>query len=261
MFRVLCVLGGVFVLWALYQLRMQQLAAHYRGRLLERLSERERIARELHDTLLQGVQGLILRFQAVADQIAPGMPSRQAAEGAIQRAESVLLEGRDRVKQLRLTNRNTNLPALLEETGKELAAAGGVQFTVSTEGTVRDLHPIVRDEVAGIGNEAMINAFNHANAKHIVLAITYGRARFVICVRDDGRGIDANILASGGREGHFGLQGMRERSQKIGADLSLSSRDGSGTEVKLIIPGHIAYASTRTSGFRLVFGRASLDDE
>ena len=261
LFRVLCVLGGVFVLWALYQLRMQQLAAHYRGRLLERLSERERIARELHDTLLQGVQGLILRFQAVADQIASGKPSLQFVEGAIQRAESVLVEGRDRVKQLRLADRDANLPALFEETGKELASGGGVNFSVSTEGTVRELHPVVRDEVAGIGSEAMINAFNHANAKHIVLVISYGRSRFSMCVRDDGRGIDAKILASGGRERHFGLQGMRERAQKIGADLSLSSGRGQGTEIGLTVPGHIAYASTRKTGFRYVFRRFSIDDE
>jgi signal transduction histidine kinase len=197
----------------------------------------------------------------VADQIASGKPSLQFVEGAIQRAESVLVEGRDRVKQLRLADRDANLPALFEETGKELASGGGVNFSVSTEGTVRELHPVVRDEVAGIGSEAMINAFNHANAKHIVLVISYGRSRFSMCVRDDGRGIDAKILASGGRERHFGLQGMRERAQKIGADLSLSSGRGQGTEIGLTVPGHIAYASTRKTGFRYVFRRFSIDDE
>jgi ligand-binding sensor domain-containing protein len=260
-FVVLCVLGGVLVLWALYQLRVTQLAAHYRGRLLERLSERERIARELHDTLLQGVQGLILRFQSAADQIAPGTPPRLAVEGALERAETVLLEGRDRVKHLRLTDRDANLPALFAETGKELARGGDVDFSTSTAGTVLELHPIVRDEVASIGNEALTNAFHHAHAKNIVLAMNYGRARFTLSVRDDGRGIDAKTLASGAREGHFGLQGMRERAQKIGAEISLSSREGQGTEITLNVPGHIAYASVRASGFRNMFRRFSIDDE
>lgn len=261
LFFALCVLGGAAILWMLYQLRMRQLAVQYRGRLLARLAERERIARELHDTLLQGVQGFILRFQSVADQIAAGSPSLQSVEGAIQRAESVLQEGRDRVKQLRLTDRHASLTALFAETGKELALGGGVNFSVSTEGDIRELHPIVRDEVASIGNEAVINAFNHAQAKNIVVEMNYGRARFTLCVRDDGRGIDAEILAGGGRESHFGLRGMRERAQKIGAELLLSSRENQGTEIEVSVPAHIACASTRTGGLKYIFSRASLDDE
>jgi len=242
-FLVLCGVAIVVLLWLAWGLRMRQMAERIRGRLEERLVERERIARELHDTLLQGIQGLMLRFQAAMERIPPQQPARQMMEKALDRADEVLIEGRDRVKDLRTsTNAFSDLPRAFARVGEELAHDyPNTTFRVLVEGTPKILHPIVREEAYRIGREALINAFGHAEAAKIEVDLEYDRYLVTLRVRDNGRGIDRHILDTGGRTGHWGLTGMRERAEKIHAQFAVWSRPNAGTEVELRVPGAIAY--------------------
>jgi len=242
-FMLLCVLAGAAALWLLYSLRLRQMTARLRGRLEERLAERERIARELHDTLLQGFQGLMLRFQAVAERIPPDHPARRFMEEALNRGDDVLIEGRDRVRNLRV-GRDGDLTQAFARVAAEAARDPTVQFRIVEEGTPVDLHPVVHDEVVKIVTEAILNAFTHSKAKSIDVGIVYQARRFSLKVRDDGVGIDADLLNSG-REGHFGFTGMRERTQKISGELTVLSRPGAGTEIDLTIPASVAFRKER----------------
>jgi signal transduction histidine kinase len=230
------------LLAGLYFLRLRQLAVQIQSRIEERLGERERIARELHDTLLQSVQGLILRFQAVADGIPESEPARLMMENALERADQVLVEGRDRVKSLRGPGEAVSeLSEALAQTGRELAQTSGVEFSVVVEGNPKGLHPVVRDEAYWIGREALVNAFHHGQARRIEMEIAYDRRELRLRFRDDGRGLGAEILEAGGRPGHWGMPGMRERARRIGAHFQAWSRPGDGTEVELRVPGSMAY--------------------
>ncbi|HEY0301853.1 MAG TPA: triple tyrosine motif-containing protein, partial [Rhizomicrobium sp.] len=248
-FALLCVLAGLVVLWLLYSLRLQQVAARIRGRMEERLSERERIARELHDTLLQGFQGLVLRFQAVADRIPAGEPLRRMMEDVLERADEIIVEGRDRVRNLRARDEDDDLSRVLAATVEKLAPDSTVGFRLTSEGTPRAIHAVVRDEISKIGQEAVFNAIQHAEAKSIEIAVVYKRSELRVVIRDNGKGIDPHILGRGGREGHYGLIGMRERAKQIRAAFTLSSRPGAGTEIVLTVPASIAFTDKRNSLF------------
>ncbi len=209
-----------------------------------RLAERERIARDLHDTLLQGFQGLILKFHAIAGRIPALDPVRQDMEKAIDYADRVLIEGRDRVWSLRSGFVSpTDLSAAFQRVADELAPGREVNVKTVVEGTVRELHPIVLEESYSIGREALINALRHSEGINVEVKILYHPTHFQLRVRDDGRGIDPDVLENGGRDGHWGLQGMRERAGRIGGQMELRCRrhPGSGTEVELVVPGKIAY--------------------
>jgi signal transduction histidine kinase len=241
-FYSLCTLVCLGILFVLYKFRVQQVTAQVRGRLEARLAERERIARELHDTLLQGVQGLIWRFQAVAERIPKQEPSRDLMEQALERADQVLGESRDRVKDLRASGSDVaELPLALAAEGEQLAFAHPTQFRASVEGARRDLHPIVQEEVLLIAREALCNAFRHAGAHHIEAEVSYTEAVLQVRIRDDGQGISAEVLHAGGRTGHFGLLGMRERATKIRAQLTVWSKPAAGTEIDLRVPADVAY--------------------
>jgi len=213
----------------------------------ERLAERTRIARELHDTLLQSFQGLMLHFQAVYDMLPPGQ-AKVALEKALDRADGAIVEGRDAIQNLRSSTTATNeLAQALATLGEELGCArtgGGTSPTlrVSVEGTPRELHPILRDDIYRIAREALLNALRHAHANKIEADITYAERLLRLRIRDDGRGIDPKLLDAG-RDGHWGLPGMRERAEQIGARLDIWSELGAGTEVDLRIPGSIAYGT------------------
>jgi signal transduction histidine kinase/ligand-binding sensor domain-containing protein len=243
-FRVAALAGLGLLLAGVYFLRLRQMARQLQSRFEERLDERERIARELHDTLLQSVQGLILRFQAVAERIPESEPARQMMEKALDRADQVIVEGRDRVKGLRTPGEAaSDLPQALAQAGQEFAQDSGVEFSVVVEGNPKGLHPDVRDEAYWIGREALVNAFQHAQGRRIEIEIGYGRRELRLRFRDDGRGIDPSVLEAGGRPGHWGIPGMRERARKIGANLQAWSRPGAGTEVELRVPGSRAYGN------------------
>jgi signal transduction histidine kinase len=215
----------------------------------ERLAERARIARELHDTLLQSFQGLMLHFQTVNDLLPPGK-AKEALEKALDRADQAILEGRDAIQNLRSSTTAANeLAQAVTALGEELAVPrdgerSAATFHVSIEGTPRDLDPILRDDIYRIAREALRNAFHHAQANKIEAEILYGHRLLRLRIRDDGKGIDPKHLDAG-RDGHWGLPGMRERAQQIGAQLDMWSEAGAGTEVELRIPGSIAYGKKK----------------
>jgi signal transduction histidine kinase len=206
------------------------------------LAKRERIAHDLHDTLLQGFQSLILKFHAIAGRIPALDPVRQDMEKAIDYADRVLIEGRDRVLSLR-SSAPTDLPAAFQRVANELPPGREANVKTVVEGTEGELHPIVLEESYSIGREALINALRHSEGANIEVKTLYHPTHFQLRVRDDGRGIDPDVLENGGRDGHWGLQGMRERAGRIGGQLELRGRrrPGSGTEVELTIPAKIAY--------------------
>jgi signal transduction histidine kinase len=242
-FIALCVLGAAAALAALIKVRYAQLAARLRLRYEERMAERERIARELHDTLLQGTQGLVLKVQAAANSVAPDEPAHGMLEEALTRADRVMAEGRDRIQDLRIaTEPESDLATSLAAVGEELSQGASVQFRALVEGPVRALLPGARDEAYRIGREALLNAFRHAHAKAIEVQAIFSDEDFRLRVRDDGTGMASAAIEAGALPGHWGLPGMRERAQKIGAQLEFWSRPGAGTEIELRIPAKMAYA-------------------
>jgi signal transduction histidine kinase/ligand-binding sensor domain-containing protein len=254
-FLALCAAGFLALLWGIYRLRIQQLQHQFAIGLEARVNERTRIARELHDTLLQSFQGLILRFQA-ATNLLPERPveAKQRFESAIDQAAQAVTEGRDAVQGLRSSTVETNdLATAISALGEELAADGTIAdstlFRMAVEGTPRNLHPILRDEVYRIAGETLRNAFRHAQARQIEVEIHYDARQFRLRVRDDGKGIDPEILGEQPRPGHFGLHGMRERAKIVGGQLDVWSELDSGTEVELSIPASRAYATPSTRRF------------
>jgi signal transduction histidine kinase len=256
-FQAVCYAAGLALLWLLYRFRLKQATAQVNSRLGARIAERERIARELHDTLLQSFQGLMLRLQVVDDLLPPG-EAKEELEQSLERADQAIAEGRRAVYDLRSSTTATNdLKDSLRAAADELAGDGAPAFRLETEGAARDLHPILRDEIYRIACEGLRNAFQHARARHVEAEITYGERVLHLRIRDDGDGIPQDILESG-RSGHYGLKGMRERAQQNGATLEIWSRPKAGTEIDLSIPASIAYAnSSKRSGSRLFRRRAA----
>jgi len=263
-FRTACVAAFLAMIWGIYELRVRQLAAQFNMRLEERVSERTRIARDLHDTLLQSFQGLLLRFQAGINML-PERPAdaRRTLEDAVDRASEAITEGRDAVQGLRMSTVEKNdLAAAIRTVGEELASAEtnelSPNFKVVVEGIPRNLHPILRDEVYRLAAEALRNVFRHAAAQNVEVEIRYDQKNFRLRVRDDGKGIHAEVLRGPGPEGHYGLHGMRERAKLVGGKLTIWTELDSGTEIELNIPGASAYVkSTRPFWY---FGKRSATD-
>lgn len=244
-FLLLCAGAAAISLWLLYLLRVRQITVQLNARLRERLQERERIARELHDTFLQSVQGLILRFQSAASRIPADQPARQLMEKALERADAVLVEGRDRVRELRSKPRAEDIAESLSRAGDDLRGDSTIDLRVTVNGSARELHTMVRDEALRIGTEALHNAFRHAQAATIEIEVTYDDRQFSLAISDDGRGLDVARIEITAASGHWGLIGMRERAARIGGSLDLWSREGAGTKIQLRVPARIAYARHR----------------
>ena len=238
------------LLWAAYRFRVRQLQHEFDMRLEGRVEERTRIARELHDTLLQSVQGLMFSFQA-ARNLLPGRTEEaiRTLDRAIRKGDEAIAEGRDAIQGLRANPvLESNLEHLLTAAGKELAISPGAEgsppdFRVITEGTRQPLSPVLEDEVYRIAREILRNAFHHARASRIEAEIKYDGQFFRLRIRDDGKGIDRKVLEAGARQGHWGLPGIRERAKRIGGRLKLWSEPGVGTEVELTVPAPIAYGT------------------
>ena len=248
-FRAVCAAIFLAMLWMAYQLRVRHLQRRYNMRLEERVDERTRIARELHDTLLQSFQGLLYRFQA-ARNLFSRRPEEalKTLDSAIVCAENAIAEGRNAIQNLRLGPVQSRLEDLLTATGQELRDAEegnghSAVFQVIMEGQPRPLSPLLQDEIYRIAREVLRNAFQHACARRIEAAIQYDPDLFSLRIRDDGKGIDPNVLEEGARAGHWGLPGIRERAKRIGARLQLWSESGAGTEVELTVPASVAYAA------------------
>jgi signal transduction histidine kinase/ligand-binding sensor domain-containing protein len=248
LFLAVCVAAAILILWILHRFRLRQLVANASIRLEERLTERERISRDLHDTLLQNMQGLIYRFQAAANRLPKLDPVRSILESELNHADEMIGESRGILTGLRgITPGTVELADALIAHGEHLANEGSIKLKTVVQGRPRSLHPVVFEEALHIGREALANAFHHSKATQIELEIVYEHREFSLRVRDDGVGIDPSTQLSGNRPGHFGLIGMRERSNKIRARIDIWSRPGAGTEIALRIPSAMAYrARNRT---------------
>jgi signal transduction histidine kinase len=246
-FRALCAAVALTLLWAAYQWRLRHLHYQFEMTLDARVSERTRIARDLHDTLLQSFHGLLLRFQIVSELLPNrAVEAKAQLDRAIERAAGAITEGRDAVQGLRESTVEANdlgraVNSLAEELAGDPLNHGAPAFRVTVEGEPRDLHPLVRDEIYRIACESLRNAFRHSQSQQIEVEIRYDDERFRLRVRDDGKGVDAAILSGQEPVGHYGMAGMRERAKLIGGKLVIWSEVGAGTEVELRIPAGNAY--------------------
>jgi len=252
-FRSLCAVGFLALLWSIYQLRVQQLQRQFNIGLEARVNERTRIARELHDTLLQNFHGLMFQFQAASNlMLRRPDEAKRSLDDAIDETKKALAESRDAIQGLRSEPiAKGNLAELLMSTSRELADADGSQhqpvFDLIEEGERRTLSPTVSNDICRIALELMRNAYQHAHARRIEAEIRYGGSMFRLRIRDDGKGIEPKVLKEGGKVGHWGLRGACERADRIGAHLDLWSEPGNGTEVQLLVPNSVAYESYRDS--------------
>jgi signal transduction histidine kinase len=267
-FRVLCVASFLGLLWTLYRLRLHQMRRQFAAGLEASVGERLRIARELHDTMLQSIQGAAFQFQAARKLLLRNADNAmEVVDEAIQAAEEGIKEGRAAIGDLRPEPAaQRDLPELLHAAGHEATGAhepGGhpPSFSVVVEGKRQTLSPMLQDEVYRISREVIRNAFSHASASHIEVEIRYDRDQLRLRVRDDGKGIAQEILKAGGQSGHFGIPGMRERAQRIGARLDFWSEIGAGTEVELAVPASMAYEKRRGGRRFRLFRRAGKDEQ
>jgi len=244
-FLGLCALALAGLVWIVVAVRVLHVRRRLNLLFEARMSERERIARDLHDTIVQSAQALILKVHAVARRLRPDDPQRAQLDAVLADADLTLAEGRDRISDLRRSGRTTaGLREDLINVGASIAREGSVRFEHATDNAVRELDPDVADEVFSIGREALLNAGRHAQAGRIALELADTRDGFAMSVIDDGLGMDDATLARARATGHWGLAGMRERAERIGAALELSSRPDQGTEVVLRIPADVAYRSS-----------------
>jgi len=244
-FRIAVGLVWLFGLFMLYRWRVREMHARLTLRFEERLAERTRIAQDLHDTLLQGLLSASMQLHVANDHLAEESPAKPMVQRVIQLMSQVIDEGRDAVRGLRSTSNTTNdLETAFSHVGQQLGDGEAKDYRVIVEGKPAELHPIIRDEAYRIGREALVNAFHHSQASKIEVELEYSPKHLRVVVRDDGLGIDERVLQSG-REGHWGLAGMRERAENIGARIRVWSRANAGTEVELSIPGHVAFVSRK----------------
>jgi signal transduction histidine kinase len=247
-FLLVCVLSFLLLVLVAFRIRMHQVNKQFSIRLEERVEERTRIARELHDTLLQSFHGSMFRMQAARDLL-PRHPEEagEALDGTIARTEQAIDEGRNAIQGLRSEAATaSDITQLLRAMGQELAASqqgrhDPATFRLTVEGERQALSPLLQDEVYRIAREVIANAFQHASARQIEAEIRYDSRAFRLRIRDDGAGIDPRVLKQGKRAGHWGLPGIRERAEQIGARLDFWSEAEIGTEVQLAIPASLAY--------------------
>jgi len=240
-FKALRIIVTVLILYAIYAMRVHYLTKLTQERMLERLAERSRIARALHDTLLQSVQSLLISFDAHSRHLKEGSQERNCLNQTLDFAEKLLVEGRDQILDLRATPSQEDLGQTLGQFGKGLAARSTHAFEVRVSGTPRQLRQQVQDELYAIAREALFNASRYAGASRIELDVVYGSESVDVRISDNGRGLDENIAASGHRPGHWGLVGMRERAACIGATLEIDSKPGEGTAITVSTPAKRAY--------------------
>jgi signal transduction histidine kinase len=209
----------------------------------ERCSERARIARELHDTLLQGVIGASLLLHAAVEQTPADSPSKPSLTRALRLVHQAIDEGRVVLQGLRsATSTSMSLEDGLSKLGDECRLENAPHFRILVSGHSRAIKPAVQEQIYLIVREALVNALRHSEATSIEAEVEYSSRRLRVAVRDNGRGIDPEVVRSGRRSGHWGMEGMRERAENIGARLKIRSRATVGTEVELSVPSQIAFA-------------------
>jgi signal transduction histidine kinase len=242
-FRTSLVLFAICALLALYRWRLHELRRLLNLRFEERLAERTRIAQDLHDTLLQGVISASMQLHVANEHLPNDSPAKPFVVRVIQLMGQVVEEGRDAVRGLRSSYGNSDdLGTAFARIGEEFRTDQTKDYSVIVEGTPQELHPIIRETAYRIVREALTNAFRHSQGSKIEVEIEYTSRHLKILIRDNGAGIDPNVVELG-RDGHWGLTGMRERAESIGGRLKVWSRANAGTEVELLIPSHVAFVS------------------
>jgi ligand-binding sensor domain-containing protein len=226
LFHLLCGLFLVLLAAALYRLRLRQIGARIEARLTERMGERERIARELHDTLLQGVQGLIIGLQNYADDLPGDAPARSEINRSLDRADDLLAESRDRVHDLRRSTQARSLPEALTLLGKRTLAGTGTEIRSAVVGEERDLHPVVAEELLRLSEEALFNIHKHAQASRVTIGVTFGKRQLMLRLEDDGVGLPEDLTRHIPSRRHF----------------HVANRAEAGTLVQVTIPASAAYA-------------------
>jgi len=247
-FRLLCVVIGAFVVWAIYRLRVRQIATVISARFDERLAERTRMARELHDTFLQTIQGSKLVADDALDPSTDLVRMRHAMEQLSAWLEQATREGRAALNSLRTsTTQKNDLAEAFRRATENGLMPGSMQATFCVVGDAKEMHPIVRDEVYRIGYEAIGNAYKHSQASRLDVELRYTQD-LALQVRDNGVGIDPSTAALE-KDGHFGLRGMRERAARIGGKLTLVSSANCGTEITVVVPGGIVFQKKTATPF------------
>lgn len=240
-FPLACVLAAVLSILAFYRVWSFQVTRKLNLRFEERLAERTRVAQQLHDTLLQGVLSASMQLHVAVDQMPESSPVLPALNRVLELMGHVVDEGRNTLRGLRSSIENPqDLKNSFSRIPEELGMREEIDFRVVVEGATMPLRSAIRDDVYSIGREALVNAYRHSEASRIEVQLDYAPSLLRILVRDDGRGIDTKVIESG-RDGHWGLSGMRERAGRIGARLKVMSRAGAGTEVELRVPGNVAF--------------------
>jgi signal transduction histidine kinase len=239
---LLIVIVFTIVLWTAYRIRLTRYTNRVCNMLAERLSERERKACELNDTLLQGMQGLILLFQGAVVEIPSGDPLASRLETAIGRAERLMVEARDRIRGLHAPN--LDLADALRSLNAE-EPLPGTEYSVKVIGRRRELQPLVSDEVFKIAREAIANAFQHASAGRVAVTLSYRLRSLYLIVADDGNDVSIDVSEDGGTC-RWGYSGMKSRARKLEGTLLIANRSPMGTEVQLAVPSRVAYRA-RTS--------------
>ena len=232
-FYAVCVLVLAMLAWLLFRLRVRGIQAQFNAV----LAERTRIAREIHDNLAQEMAGLSVQLEVIARTMPPGADAAMSSlDRARRQVRHGIAEARRYVWELRSpTLENNDLPGALAETARRLTHDTPIHAQVEVNGTFRPLAQLVEGNLLRIGQEAINNAVKHAHAQRIFVNLVFDVKRVQLIVRDDGRGFNYQT-ARNGKEGHFGLVGMRERAEQIGGTLSIQSTDGSGTEVVADVP-------------------------
>jgi two-component sensor histidine kinase len=252
-FQVICIAGALMLVWAIYLFRCRQIARVIGARYDERLAERTRIARDLHDTLLQTIQGSRLVVNDALNKRSDETKMRGALEQLSLWLEQATQEGRAAMNSLRSsTVLRNDLAEALQRAAESGPAAGSLDVTLSVVGNPREMHPTARDEIYRIGYEAIRNAQVHSEGSRLEVEVRYD-LDLVLRVRDNGKGIDPGV-SKHGREGHFGVQGMQERAERIGGKLTIIGSPKFGTEVYLAVPGAISFLKTRTALFSRIRG-------
>lgn len=246
-FAALCACLAALALWQAFAFRVRQVNHRLRVRLEARHAERERIARDLHDTLLQSFPGLLLKMQAEVDRLPEDAVERRLLNQTLDQARAIIVESRDQVSRLRSTEYD-DLAELLSALAKEHAGQLGMRLNMSVEGRERNLKKEMFEEASFIMKEAMSNAYEHSGGDLLTVHLNYRPDVLLLEVRDNGSGIDPAILEAGEKPGHWGLMGMRERAKQMSAKLTIESQPGNGTRVTLCIPGRIAYATPPKAG-------------
>lgn len=245
LFLVLCTLVAIALIIGIFWWRVEQLKTRMHYQFEERLSERGRIAQNLHDTLLQGFVSASMQLDVAIDSLSDTSSEKRRFERVHEMIKRLVNDGRETVKGLKSTPKtgNEGFGELFSEMREEFDPEHEVEFRVTLGGLHRSLHPIIYGEVRYIAQEAIFNAFRHARASSIEVAIEYSARRLFLSMRDNGVGIDPEIIRRG-RDGHWGLTGMRARAQGIGARLKIGSIEGRGTTIELTVPGRVAYQNS-----------------